>query len=462
MATTILTSLDMSHNEILNQVLHVLGSAPGSPVTGQIYYDSGLGELGYYTGSAWVYPGSGGGGGTVTTVSVATANGFQGTVANATSTPAITLQTSVTSGSVLKSSSNSIVAAVSATDYAPATTGTSILKASSGGFANAVSGTDYAPATSGTSILKGNGSGGFNNAVSGTDYPPIASPTFTGTPAAPTASAGTNTTQIATTAFVTTAVQATQAGLNIKNSAVAAGVGTETYTISSGNVTQITGTTFDGVSPAVDDYVLIKDAPAATGTGSVLSTEPGNGLYQVTGNTTNLSVSRATDMSGTNVPNGAFVFVEGGTVNASSGWVVSVPATDAAWSAYGTSSIKWTQFSGAGEITAGSGLSKSGNTLSISAPVSVANGGTNATSIAAAKTSLGFASIYNSGTIGDGSSTTLTVTHNLNNSYPNVEVWSVTNSAVVVCDIATTSVNAITLTFAAAPASNSIACTVIG
>ena len=34
----------------------------------------------------------------------------------------------------------------------------------------------------------------------------IAGPTFTGTPAAPTASAGTNTTQIATTAFVTTAV----------------------------------------------------------------------------------------------------------------------------------------------------------------------------------------------------------------------------------------------------------------
>ncbi|WP_176956741.1 hypothetical protein [Paraburkholderia caribensis] len=35
---------------------------------------------------------------------------------------------------------------------------------------------------------------------------PLASPTFTGTPAAPTATAGTNTTQLATTAFVTTAV----------------------------------------------------------------------------------------------------------------------------------------------------------------------------------------------------------------------------------------------------------------
>jgi hypothetical protein len=37
---------------------------------------------------------------------------------------------------------------------------------------------------------------------------PLASPTFTGTPAAPTASSGDNTTQIATTAFVTTAVAA--------------------------------------------------------------------------------------------------------------------------------------------------------------------------------------------------------------------------------------------------------------
>ena len=40
----------------------------------------------------------------------------------------------------------------------------------------------------------------------------IASPTFTGTPAAPTATAGTNTTQIATTAFVTTAIAGVPTG----------------------------------------------------------------------------------------------------------------------------------------------------------------------------------------------------------------------------------------------------------
>lgn len=432
MATTILTNLDLAQNQLLHAAVQVLASAPPSPVTGQIYYDSTLGELGYYTGSAWIYPGASSG--SVTTVSVASANGFAGTVANASSTPAITIQ--ATPSGILKSNGTAISAAVSSTDYAPA--------------------------TSGSSILKGNGSGGFSTAVSNTDYLPVSGAAMTGTPTAPTATTGTNTTQVATTAFVTTAVQAGQQGLNVKNSAVVATVGTETFTISSGNVTQITGTTVDGQTPAVNDYVLIKDAPASTGTGSALSTQPGNGLYQVTSNTTNLSVSRAADMSGTNVPNGAFVFVEGGTVNASSGWVVSIPAFDAAWSAYGTSNMKWTQFSGAGEITAGSGLAKSGNTLSISAPVSIANGGTNAVSVSAAKTSLGFASVYNSGSIGNGSSTTLTVTHNLNNSYPNVQVWSTTNSAVVICDIATTSANAVTLTFTTAPASNSINCVVVG
>lgn len=45
-----------------------------------------------------------------------------------------------------------------------------------------------------------------NHATAG--YAPTSSPTFTGTPSAPTASAGTNTTQIATTAFVTAAVGA--------------------------------------------------------------------------------------------------------------------------------------------------------------------------------------------------------------------------------------------------------------
>jgi hypothetical protein len=58
---------------------------------------------------------SGGGSGTVTTVSVVSANGLAGTVANAGTTPAITLSTSVTG--MLKGNGTAISAAIPGTDY---------------------------------------------------------------------------------------------------------------------------------------------------------------------------------------------------------------------------------------------------------------------------------------------------------------------------------------------------------
>jgi hypothetical protein len=74
---------------------------------------------------SWATPA--GGSGTVTSVSVASANGFAGTVATATTTPAITVSTSITG--VLKGNGTAISAATAGTDYqAPitlTTTGTS-------------------------------------------------------------------------------------------------------------------------------------------------------------------------------------------------------------------------------------------------------------------------------------------------------------------------------------------------
>ena len=106
------------------------------------------------------------GGGTVTVVSVVSANGFAGTVASSTSTPAITLTTTITG--VLKGNGTALLAATAGTDYLAPPSGTAILKANSGGaLANAVSGTDYAPPTSGTSILYGNNAGGFSNVTIG-------------------------------------------------------------------------------------------------------------------------------------------------------------------------------------------------------------------------------------------------------------------------------------------------------
>lgn len=59
------------------------------------------------------------------------------------------------------------------------------------------------------------GSGRLASGVIPTSIAPLASPTFTGTPAAPTASAGTNTTQIATTAYVVSEIAARIASLDV-------------------------------------------------------------------------------------------------------------------------------------------------------------------------------------------------------------------------------------------------------
>lgn len=65
--------------------------------------------------------GTGGGSGTVTTLSVVSANGLAGTVANPTTTPAITLSTSITG--MLKGNGTAISAGTDGTDYLSATTG---------------------------------------------------------------------------------------------------------------------------------------------------------------------------------------------------------------------------------------------------------------------------------------------------------------------------------------------------
>jgi len=103
---------------------------------------------------SWVAAGVG----TVTSVSVASANGFTGTVATSTSTPAITITTSISG--MLKGNGTALSAATSGTDYAPGTSAlaTGIVKSTTttGALSIATSGTDYAPGTSAlaTGIVK--------------------------------------------------------------------------------------------------------------------------------------------------------------------------------------------------------------------------------------------------------------------------------------------------------------------
>jgi len=195
-----------------------------------------------------------------------------------------------------------------------------------------------------------------------------------------------NTQDAATKGFV----EATSQGLNVKNSCVAATTTNITISTALNN-----GDTLNGVSLSTNDRVLVKDQ----------STASQNGIYVV-----GSSPARSTDLAAGSNAAGFFTFVEQGTVNADNGFVCT---SDSGSAVVGTNNLTIAQFSGAGQIIAGNGLDKSGNTLSvdlksngglviesteiavdlgassITGTLAISDGGTGATSASNARTSLG-------------------------------------------------------------------------
>ena len=179
--------------------------------------------------------------------------------------------------------------------------------------------------------------------------------------------------------------------LDVKDSVVVATTGNGTLSSAYAN-----GQTVDGVTLTTGDRILLKDQTSGAA----------NGIYNVNASG---APSRASDMAtGANAA-GNFVFVEKGTINGNNGFVCT---TDTA--VVGTNALVFTQFSGAGQVIAGDGLDKSGNTLSldlkansgvvisstelaldlsassIAGTLAVSDGGTGATTATAALTNLGF------------------------------------------------------------------------
>ena len=154
-----------------------------------------------------------------------------------------------------------------------------------------------------------------------------------------------NTQDAATRGFV----EATSQGLDVKDSCKVATTGNITISTALNN-----GDTLDGVTLATNDRVLVKDQ----------STASQNGIYIV-----GSSPTRADDLAAGADAAGMFTFVEQGSVNADNGFVCTSNKGSAV---VGTNNLTFAQFSGAGQITAGDGLDKSGNTLSVDLK---ANGG---------------------------------------------------------------------------------------
>jgi Fe-S cluster assembly iron-binding protein IscA len=109
------------------------------------------------------------------------------------------------------------------------------------------------------------------------------------------------------------------------------------------------GSTVDGVSLSTGDRILLKDQADASE----------NGVYTVNASG---APTRAADFDAdSEVTAGAFFFVEEGTTNADNGFTLTTNDDITV----GTTDLTFTQFSGSGQITAGTGMTKSGNTLNV-------------------------------------------------------------------------------------------------
>lgn len=133
-------------------------------------------------------------------------------------------------------------------------------------------------------------------------------------------------------------------GLDIKNSVRAATTVNGALASAYANASVI-----DGITLATGNRILLKDQ----------STGADNGIYTVNAAG---APTRAIDADvSAEVTGGMFVFVEEGTTNADSGWVMT---NDGAVT-LGTTALTFTQFTGAGSFTAGAGLLRTGNTVDI-------------------------------------------------------------------------------------------------
>ena len=149
-------------------------------------------------------------------------------------------------------------------------------------------------------------------------------------------------------------------GLDVKDSvrlATAAALPACTYNNGNGTLTgDANGAlSVDGAAVVANDRILVKDQASAVQ----------NGIYKVTatgGASAVFVLTRTPDAdTAAELTGGTFFFVEEGTSNADNGYVATHNGTPT----FGSTNITFVQFSGAGQISAGNALTKTGNTLDV-------------------------------------------------------------------------------------------------
>lgn len=401
------TATDLNKNELRQAQVQNLAAAPGTPVLGQIYFDTALVDLFVCTnptGPVWERVLSG---------TVAAGQYAAGSIVNAdiNATAAIAYSKLNLANSIV----NADVAAAAAIAYSKLNLATSIVNADIAAAAaiaysklaltNSVVNADIAAAAA-IAYSKLNLTGNIVNADIGAaaaiaytklnltgsivnaDISGAAAIAFAKL-ASPLGSFSFNAQLLTNLADPVSAqdaatknyVDGVATGLDFHLSARLATTGAESFTVAGGAVTTITGLTggaapvIDGVTVAVNDRLLIKDAPAATGAGSANSNQPGNGIYRISAlGTGQVTVVRAVDMdTSAETSPGAFLFIEEGTANSDVAFVLTTNAPIT----LNTTTLAFAQYSRAESLTFRNGLVKTGTTVDVNVGVGLTSDATN-------------------------------------------------------------------------------------
>lgn len=224
-------------------------------------------------------------------------------------------------------------------------------------------------------------------------------------------------------------VDAVAAGLSIRDSvlcATTAALSANTYNNGSSGVgATLTASangalSIDGQSPAAGARLLVKNEASGANNGIYVVTQAGDSTHPYI-------LTRSSDFnSSTNILTGCFCFVEAGTAQAATGWVLSTQGSITP----GSTALGFTQFLGALAYSAGTGITIAGGVIALNRYAA---------------------------TIGDGSSTSITVSHNLGSQDVQVAVYQTTSPYdEVLCEVQRSTGNTVTLLFGTAPASNSL------
>ena len=488
MAKSFLVDINLNKNELQNGIIQNLASDPSSPKAGQVYFNTTTNRFRCYNGTSWDEMGTGGGTVTSVTVSNDTDGGLSISGSPITSAGTITIghsnvltnaqttsgiypikidknghiteygtalgNVSTTAAGLLPafSSTNQSSSAVSSNNYVWDATQAKYAKLPSTAFSD----TTYTDGTAGYTLkAKQDGSG---NVIT-TTYAPLASPALTGTPTAPTATAGDNSTQIATTAFVTSAISGITGAMVFKGTigtGGTAGTTLPTTGVKIGDTYKVaTAGTYASQAAKVGDLFI---ATATTPTwayvpsgddAAVTSITAGTGLTGGTITTTG-TIALATSGVTAGTYQGITVDAYGRVTSASdmgyttnTGTVTSVGITDG-----GGLTISGSPITTSGSITVGHTNSVTAQTTQAVYPIKIdANG-----HISAYGSAVTILKKYAGTITGDSSKTSFTITHNLGSRDVIIQVYDGTSYDEVIVDVTRTNTNTATIAFASAPA----------